>query len=147
MINVSEFMTDDLFTLKPHDTLESASQLMREQRIRHVPIVNDKGVLVGLVTLSDVLATSDSTLRDAADRADTSCVTLADIMTSDVITVDEHASLRQCARFLEEHKISCLPVVTRGKLRGIITDTDFVAVAINLIEQMEQIEAIELEDF
>jgi len=147
MISVSEFMTVDLFTLKPHDTLESASQLMREQRIRHVPIVNDKGVLVGLVTLSDVLATSDSTLRDVADRADTSCVTLADIMTSDVITVDEHASLRQCARFLEEHKISCLPVVTRGKLRGIITDTDFVAVAINLIEQMEQIEAMELEDF
>jgi CBS domain-containing protein len=93
------------------------------------------------------LATSDSTLRDAADRADTSCITLADIMTSEVITVDEHASLRQCARFLEEHKISCLPVVTRGKLRGIITDTDFVAVAINLIEQMEQIEAMELEDF
>ena len=147
MISVSEFMTDDLFTLKPHDTLESASQLMREQRIRHVPIVSDKGLLVGLVTLSDVLATSDSTLRDAADRADTSCITLADIMTTEVITVDEHASLRQCARFLEEHKISCLPVVTHGKLRGIITDTDFVAVAINLIEQMEQIEAMELEDF
>ncbi len=82
-----------------------------------------------------------------ADRADTSCITLADVMTTDVITVDEHASLRQCALFLEGHKISCLPVVTHGKLRGIITDTDFVAVAINLIEQMEHIEATEFDDF
>jgi CBS domain-containing membrane protein len=147
MISVSEFMTTELFTLEPHDSLEDVSQLMREQRIRHVPIVNEQGLLVGLVTLSDVLAVSDSTLRREEDRADPGCVTLADVMVTDVITVDEHASLRQCARFLEEHKIGCLPVVTRGKLRGIITDTDFVAVAINLIEQMEQLDAMELEDF
>jgi CBS domain-containing membrane protein len=147
MINVSEFMTVELFTLQPHDTLEDAAVLMREKRIRHVPIVNAKGALVGLVTLSDVLAVSDSILRDAADRADNSCVTIADIMTTDVITVDEHASLRQCALFLEEHKISCLPVVTNTRLRGIITDTDFVAVAINLIEQIEDIEATEFDDF
>ena len=52
-------------------------------------------------------------------------------------------SLRQAALFLERHKIGCLPVVTNGKLKGIITDTDFVGVAINLLEQIEDTEPVE----
>ena len=46
----------------------------------------------------------------------------------------------EAARFLEKHKIGCLPVLDDGKLVGIITDTDFVAVAINLLEQLEETE-------
>ena len=61
-------------------------------------------------------------------------------MVTDVATVDVHASLRQAALFLEKHRIGCLPVMTEGKLTGIITDTDFVAVAINLLEQIEETE-------
>jgi CBS domain-containing protein len=61
-------------------------------------------------------------------------------MVTDVATVDEHASLRQAALFLEKHRIGCLPVVTDGMLKGIITETDFVAVAINLLEQLEETE-------
>jgi CBS domain-containing protein len=63
-----------------------------------------------------------------------------DIMVTDVATVDERASLRQAALFLEKHRIGCLPVVTDGMLQGIITETDFVAVAINLLEQLEDSE-------
>jgi len=147
MITVAEIMTMDLFTLAPYDTLEDARRLMREERIRHVPIVNDDEMLVGLVTQSDVLAASDSSLGEPEQHTDPASITLAEVMTTDIITVDEQASLRQCARFLEEHKIGCLPVVTHGKLRGIITDTDFVGVAINLIEQMDEIEAMELDEF
>ena len=53
-------------------------------------------------------------------------------------------SLRQAALFLEKHRIGCLPGVTKGELKGIITDTDFVGVAINLLEQLEM---EEFEDF
>jgi CBS-domain-containing membrane protein len=59
--------------------------------------------------------------------------------------VDEHAGVRQAAVFLEKHRIGCLPVVTDGELRGIITDSDFVGVAINLLEQLETVEASEFE--
>ena len=62
---------------------------------------------------------------------------IGDIMVTDVATVDEHASLRQAALFLEKHRIGCLPVLSDGELKGIITDTDFVGVAINLLEQLE----------
>ena len=62
--------------------------------------------------------------------------------TTDLATVDEKASLRQAALFIEKHHIGCLPVVVDGKLRGIITDTDFVGVAINLLEQLEESEPL-----
>jgi CBS domain-containing protein len=64
-------------------------------------------------------------------------------MATDLATVDERASPRQAALFLEKHKIGCLPVVSDGKLRGIITDTDFLAVAINLLEQLEDSEPVD----
>jgi CBS domain-containing protein len=67
-------------------------------------------------------------------------------MVTEVATVDEHASLRQAALFLEKHGIGCLPVVTGDKLRGIITDTDFVGVAINLLELLEETEPVD-DDF
>jgi len=65
------------------------------------------------------------------------------------VTVDARASLRQAALFIEKHKIGCLPVVRDRKLMGIITDTDFVAVAINLLEQLEETEDddIDADDF
>ena len=64
-------------------------------------------------------------------------------MVTDLATVDRNASLRQAALFLEKHRIGCLPVTSKGKLRGIITDTDFVGVAINLLEQIEETEPVD----
>jgi CBS domain-containing protein len=64
-------------------------------------------------------------------------------MVRNLATIDEHASLRQAALFLEKHQIGCLPVVTSGSLRGIVTDTDFVGVAINLLEQIEESEPLD----
>jgi CBS domain-containing membrane protein len=84
-----------------------------------------------------VLAATDSFLRDEDSRIHPDQIRIADIMVADVVTVDQHAGIRQAALFLEKHRIGCLPVVSNGKLTGIITDTDFVGVAINLLEQME----------
>lgn len=67
-------------------------------------------------------------------------------MVTDIMTVDVHASLRQAALFIERHKIGCLPVLENDNLIGIITDTDFVAVAINLLEQLEESEPLD-DDF
>jgi CBS domain-containing protein len=69
-----------------------------------------------------------------------------DVMVTKIATVESSASLRQAALFLEDRRIGCLPVVDDGKLVGIITDTDFVGVAINLLEQLEEEEPLEEED-
>ena len=64
-------------------------------------------------------------------------------MVTDIATIDKHATLRQAALFIEKHKIGCLPIVSDGHLCGIITDTDFVGVAINLLELAEETEPVE----
>ena len=116
---------------------------MQSNRIHHLPVVNDGGTLVGLLTLTDLLAATDSILRGDAERIHANDISVEDVMVTDVATIDEQASLRQSALFLEKHRIGCLPVVEDGKLKGIITDTDFVAIAINLLELLEETEPVD----
>ena len=146
MFTLDAIMTTDLITVAPSATLADVRALMQEYRIHHIPVVSEDNSLVGLVTLTNVLAATDSILRNTDNRIHASEVCIKDIMVTEVATVDEHASLRQAALFLEKHRIGCLPVVTGDKLRGIITDTDFVGVAINLLEQLEESEPVG-EDF
>ena len=138
MFTLDAIMTTDLITLLPTANLAEARELMYRHKIHHLPVVNDDNTLIGLVTLTNLLAATDSVLRDPDNSIRPEDVIVKDIMVTDVATVDEHASLRQAALFLEKHRIGCLPVVTDGMLKGIITETDFVAVAINLLEQLEE---------
>ena len=143
MMSLDVIMSTDLKTVSPQDSLATVRSLMHENRIHHVPVVNEDENLVGLVTLTDVLAATDSILRDDDSRLHATEIKVQDIMVQNLATIDEHASLRQAALFLEKHRIGCLPVVTNGTLRGIVTDTDFVGVAINLLEQIEETEPLE----
>lgn len=137
MFTLDAIMTTELITLLPTANLAEARELMHKHKIHHLPVVDDNNTLIGLVTLTNVLAATDSILRDPDNSIQPADVVVKDIMVTDVATVDERASLRQAALFLEKHRIGCLPVVTDGMLKGIITETDFVAVAINLLEQLE----------
>ena len=144
MISIDEIMVTDLVTLTADDSLATAMQVMGEKGIRHLPIVTGDGKLHGLVTQSDVLAASASNLSGQVTERKPSEIRIGEFMTRDVATVDERASLRQAAIFLQRHKYGCLPIVTDGELRGIVTDTDFVGVAINLLEQLELTEPEEI---
>jgi CBS domain-containing protein len=145
MFALNEIMTTSVITVSLSTTLAEARSTMKEHRIRHLPVVNEGGEMVGLLTQSDVLAAADSILRDAENRIPAREISIKDVMVTKIATVDENASLRQAALFLEKHRIGCLPVVTDDKLVGIITDTDFVGVAINLLEQLEELEPVEPE--
>ena len=148
MLTVEEIMTREPYTLGPDDSLAEARKLMAEHHIRHVPIVSGDGTLVGLVSQRDVLAAEDSSVLNQAGDPDAteSYVALSSVMTSPVQTVDEQAGLRGTAMHLQKNKMGCLPVLREGRLVGIITDSDFVAIAINLMEQIEAGEP-EQEDF
>jgi len=140
MMNLEMIMSTNLVTITPDENLAAARKLMHDKKIHHLPVVDSDENLVGLVTLTNVLAATDSFLRDDESRIHAKEIVVKDMMVTDVATVDENASLRQAALFLEKHRIGCLPVMSDGSLKGIITDTDFVAVAINLLEQMEDSE-------
>ena len=139
MFTIEAIMSTNLITVAPSATLAEARSLMHENRIHHVPVVKGEE-LVGLVTLTNVLAATDSFLRDPKNRIHANEISIDDAMVRDVATVDVNASLRHAALFLERHKIGCLPVLDDDKLVGIITDTDFVAVAINVLELLEESE-------
>ena len=142
MFSIDAVMSTELKTLPPSASLADARELMQEHRIHHLPIVEADNRLVGLLTLTDVLRASDSSLRDDGDRIRASDIGVADVMVTDVATVSREASLRQAALFLEKYRIGCLPIVDGDTLVGIITDSDFVAVAINLLEQIEESEPV-----
>ena len=139
MLTVAEIMTREPYSLGPDDTLENARHLMAEHHIRHIPVVSADDTLIGLVSQRDVLAAEDSTVlneeggKGSRDRY----VAVSSIMTTPVQTVDENTGLRGTAMHLQKNKLGCLPVINKGKLAGIITDSDFVAIAINLMEQLE----------
>ena len=117
--------------------------MMVEKNIRHVPIVNDSDELIGLVTQRDLLAVAESRLKEAApleQREREKSILLSEVMTTRLMSVDESTGLRAAAIHLQKYKHGCLPVLREGRLIGIITDSDYVAIAINLLEQLEEIE-------
>jgi len=142
MLTVAEIMTREPYSLGPDDSLTNARQMMAEHHIRHIPVVSGDGSLIGLVSQRDVLAAEDSTVLNAEGGPDSrdQYVALSSIMATPVQTVEENAGLRGTAMHLQKNKMGCLPVLNEGKLVGIITDSDFVAIAINLMEQLETTE-------
>lgn len=145
MFSIEAIMSTNLITLQPSSTLAEARSLMHDHRIHHIPVL-DGAKLTGLVTLTNVLAATDSFLRDPQNRIHANDILVKDAMVDEVATVDVNASLRHAALFIEKHKIGCLPVMDGERLVGIITDTDFVAVAINLLEQLEETEPVVTDD-
>ena len=143
MFSIDSVMSRDLITVRPSGSLADARALMQANKIHHLPVIDEDDMLVGLVTLTNVLAATDSVLRGNNDRIHANEIRIQDVMVTDLATIDETTGLRQAALFLERHRIGCLPVVTDGRLTGIITDTDFVAIAINLLEQLEETEPLD----
>ncbi len=127
-MNVSQWMTKSLITIKPHDTLRQARERMAKHRINQLPVVvNDK--LVGIVTDRDVRDAYPSSLRpfrgkDIDEFGDSHLV--EEVMTYSVVTVSPQTSLRDAALQLRRQRFGALPVVENGKLVGIITRSDLL---------------------
>jgi len=136
MIKVNEVMNVHLITIGENSTIAEARQIMHEKHIRHIPVLNDTGKLVGLVTQRDVLKAEVALLGDDINQNVLSGP-IQEILTRNVAYVHPEDSLRAAGLSLQKHKYGCLPVVKDEKLVGIITDSDFVGVAIDLIEQMD----------
>ena len=142
MLTVAEIMTREPYTLGPDDSLATARNLMTDHHIRHIPVVSVDNDLIGLVSHRDILSAADSSVLNDASSGDTrdQYVAISSIMSYPVQTAEEHTGLRAAAMRLLQHKLGCLPVLDKSKLVGIITDADFVSIAINLMEQLEEAE-------
>lgn len=128
MATVSQWMTKKVVTIKPHDTMRQARELLSKHRINQLPVVvNEK--LVGIVTDRDIRDAYPSSLRllrgkDIDDFADAH--TIEEVMTYNVIVVNSHTSLREATQRLRRQRLGSLPVVDNEKLVGIITRSDLL---------------------
>ncbi|WP_038174967.1 MULTISPECIES: CBS domain-containing protein [Vibrio] len=146
MIKVEDMMTRSPHTLLRSHNLADAKSMMEALDIRHVPIVDANKQLLGVVSQRDVLAAQESSLQNIPENQSYTLDTpLYEIMKTGVMTVAPQAGLKESAIYMQKHKVGCLPVVDRGELIGIITDSDFVAIAINLLELEEESEPEETE--
>lgn len=126
---VRDLMTQHVFTLRATDDLETLYDLMDTHHIRHVPVVDRDGDLVGLVTQRDlarsVLGAQDllplSVQQEILRRR-----SVREIMATEVETVEPDEELGTAAGMLLENKIGCRPVVEGEHLVGILTESDFV---------------------
>jgi len=133
---VADVMTRKLVTVAETNVLAEVEQAMLGLHVRHLPVVDDRGNLIGLVSHGDLLHAASTFLSDReVDRnAIISQVQVGKIMQHEVLTVQPGDPLIEAGKLMWESKVSCLPVVDPyGALLGIITEADFIRVALDLL--------------
>lgn len=132
-------MTSKVITLFEEQSLPLASDIMKLKKIRHLPVIDDEGRLVGLVTHRDLLRSQSvivsSLFKGLRSKVD-AVVAVQEIMTQDVWTVKPDTGLIDAGRLLADHQFSCLPVTDdSGVLVGILTDRDYLRFALEVLSR------------
>ncbi|MCP3963973.1 MAG: CBS domain-containing protein [bacterium] len=126
---VRDLMSEDVYSAYPDDELAVLCDLMARRHVRHMPVVDLRGELVGLVSQRDLLrhqiVEHDGGLSLAA-RSALAHLRVRHLMTTGVQTAGPDTDIRVAAQIMFKHKYGCLPIVDRGRLVGILTEADFV---------------------
>jgi CBS domain-containing protein len=127
-------MSAEVATVRRNDKLAIADDLMSLGRIRHTPVLDDEGdEVVGILSQRDLFRGALARAVGYGGHAQQKLLNLLvvkDVMTTDPVTTTPDAPLADAARTMLERKIGCLPVLEGGKLVGILTESDFVRLAL-----------------
>jgi acetoin utilization protein AcuB len=126
---VRDIMTTALVTVGPTEPARRAWELMRDHRFRHLPVVVD-GRLVGILSERD--------LRPVLLSPGLAPAAVREVMSENPTTVTPDASVEDAASLLVVKKIGCLPVLEGERLVGIVTETDLLAVLVELLGLISQ---------
>jgi acetoin utilization protein AcuB len=144
-IPIRDIMQTNVITIEPDKLVADAAQLMKEFKVRRLPVIDSDGFLIGIVTAGDVreAESAESVLNTYAPEREEEWIGIAEIMTREVVTIHPDATVGELAAKLIQYKIGGLPIVTtdprfpkRQQLVGIVTETDIF----NLIAQAWQLE-------
>ncbi len=128
---VGQFMSTDLFTLRPTDLVDLAASLMEWRHIRHVPVEDKDGHLVGLVTHRGLLRL----LSRGSAATDATAMTVQEIMKPNPTSVTSTTPTLEAIEIMRSSGIGCLPVVDDDQLVGIVTSYDFLTATASLFKQ------------
>jgi len=127
---VGQFMSTDLFTLRPHDLVDFAASVMDWRHIRHVPVEDEKGRLVGLISHRTLLR-----LLSRGDYGHKDHLTVQDIMKTNPLTVSSNTPTLEALEIMRTNQVGCLPVVDGEQLVGILTSYDFLDASARIFKE------------
>lgn len=138
METVADLMTENVITVTPGTDLSVAWTLFDDASIRHLPVVDDDGNLVGLISHRDLARRALGAVDDLPVHEQIALLaeqTVEDIMqrSPEFATPDE--ALVEAAERMLEHKFGCLPVVDREEVVGILTESDFVRLYVHMVDR------------
>jgi acetoin utilization protein AcuB len=139
-MRVCEWMTEPVISIKPEDSLQDAEALMRQYRIRHLPVVQ-RGALVGIVSDRDIqsaLPSPATALSVGEIRFYLASLHVVHVMTRQVVTVTPHTFLAEAVRLLCQRRLGALPVLDQGAVVGILTTTDLMKSLRVLLQEEEK---------
>ena len=138
---IENWMTKEVITGTPEMSMMKASKIMKEKGVGRLPVVNEAGVLVGLVSDRDIKEASPSkaTTLDMHELYYLlSEIKLKDIMTKKVVTIRTGETVERAAQLMLEHNIGGMPVVDdANKVVGMVTDSDIFKVLVRITGVME----------
>jgi acetoin utilization protein AcuB len=121
--------------------VDEALKMMRDNKVRRLPVIDKDGQLMGIVSEMDLLYASPSpatSLSVYEIHYLMARITVQDVMTKEVISIEEDTPLEEAARIMVDNKIGGLPVVRNGTLVGIITETDLFKIFLELLGAREK---------
>lgn len=128
---VGQFMSTDLFTVRPDDLADLAANVMDWRHVRHVPVEDDEGRLVGLVSHRNLL----HLLARGISSSNIEPISVSSIMKANPLTVTPQTPTLEAINLMRANHVGCLPVVEAGRLVGIVTAYDFLAASARLFEK------------
>jgi acetoin utilization protein AcuB len=138
---VQERMTHNPITIRDDTSLYDALRIMRENKVRRLPVLDKNDKLVGIVSDKDLLYASPSPATSLSVWEIsylTAKITVRDLMTKEVITICEDCPMEEAARIMADNKIGGLPVMRDDTVVGIITETDLFKIFLELLGAREQ---------
>ena len=131
---IKDIMTTNVITISPNASLKDVGKLLKEKRISGVPVVDDKGNLVGIVTLSDMFKILEQVYKWSEQKVNLSEAfdehtvkgSVYDIMTKDVLTLSETDTIDDVMRLMFTNKVHTIPIVKDGKLVGVVGKRDLI---------------------
>lgn len=136
-----QVMTSPILTISPGASLRQAIEMMLEKRVSGLPVVNEIGQLVGIISEGDLLHRSELGTekhrskwldfllgpgRSASDYIQSHSRRVSDVMTTDIVTVAETTPLEEVVQIMEKRRIKRVPVVRDGGVSGIVTRSDLL---------------------
>lgn len=126
---VRDLMTEQVFSVQPDEDVEELYNIMADKHVRHVPVVDSEGTLIGIVSHRDLIGSVflDSDVLPMAEQRDLfKAIKVEEIMHRGADSSSPDDSIDEAGRIMLEGKLGCLPVTEGDKLVGILTEADFV---------------------